>query len=125
MQAESRIQKQVIDWWALACRGYRVDHRLLVHCPNGGKRGKIEASILKGMGVRAGWPDLQLAIPRGDKHGLFIELKAPDGRISDAQKELIPLIEAQGYAVTIAWSFDEAVGAICNYLKTSDPLLRK
>lgn len=124
MQQESRIQKQVVDWWALACHGYRLDARLLCHCPNGGKRRPIEAAILKGMGVRAGWPDLQLAVPRADKHGLFLELKSPDGRMTPEQKELLPLIEAQGYAVTCAWGFDEAVGAIINYLKSGNPLLK-
>lgn len=74
------------------------------------------------MGVRAGWPDLQLAVPRAGKPGLFIELKSPDGRLTDEQKELLPLIEAQGYAVCVAWSFDESVSAIVNYLKHGDPL---
>lgn len=124
MQQEARIQKSVVDWWALACHGYKLDARLLSHCPNGGKRRKIEAAILKGMGVRAGWPDLQLAVPRADRHGLFLELKSPDGRVTKEQEELLPLIESQGYAVCVAWSFDEAVSAIINYLKTGHPLLK-
>lgn len=121
MQQETRIQKQVVDWWAYACKGYGLDARMLAHCPNGGKRGKIEAAILKGMGVRAGWPDLQLTVPRAGKPGLFVELKSPNGRVSEAQKELLSLLEAQGYTVVIAWSFDEAVSAIIAYLKTGNP----
>jgi hypothetical protein len=121
---ESRIQKSVVDWWAYACRGYRLDARLLSHSPNGGKRGKIEAAIFKGMGVRAGWPDLQLAVPRADKHGLFIELKSPDGALTAEQKELIPILQGQGYAVCVAWNVEEGIGAIVNYLKTGNPLLK-
>jgi hypothetical protein len=124
VQQEARIQKSVVDWWALACHGYKLDARLLSHCPNGGKRSRIEAAIFKGMGVRAGWPDLQLAVPRAEKHGLFLELKSPEGRMTPQQKELLPLIEAQGYAVCVAWSFEEAIGAIINYLKSGNPLLR-
>lgn len=65
-----------------------------------------------------------LAVPRAGKPGLFVELKSPDGRLTPEQKELLPLIEAQGYAVTIAWSYEEAIGAIINYLKNGDPLKR-
>ena len=43
------------------------------HCPNGGKRSKIEASIFKGLGVKAGIPDV-LIFYRAQIFGL--ELKA-------------------------------------------------
>lgn len=124
MQQEARSQKSVVDWWAFACHGYRLDARLLCHCPNGGKRRPIEAAILKGMGVRSGWPDLQLAIPRADKHGLYLEMKSPKGRVEPEQKELLALLEAQGYAVCVAWSAEEGISAIVNYLKTGNPLLK-
>lgn len=122
MQVESRFQKNLVDWWALACQGYGLDARLLSHAANGGKRGRIEACIFKGMGVRAGHEDLFLAVARGDKHGLYLELKAPDGRLRPEQREMMQLHEAQGYAVTCAWGFDEAVSAIVNYLRFGDPL---
>jgi hypothetical protein len=44
------------------------------HCPNGGARSKVEAAILKGLGVRAGVPDI-IAIRDGRAYAL--ELKAP------------------------------------------------
>jgi hypothetical protein len=122
MQQETRLQKNVIQWWDLAARGYGLDPRLLSHCPNGGKRGKIEAAIFKAIGVRAGFEDLFLAVPAHGKHGLFLEMKAPDGRISTEQRQMMALHALHGYAVTVAWSFDEAVGAITRYLKTGDPL---
>lgn len=125
MNPETRIQINVMSWWALAAAGFKVDARLLSHCPNGGKRGKVEASILKAMGVRAGHEDLFLAVPRGSSHGLYVEVKAPDGRISDSQKEMIHLHEEQGYAVMVAWSFDECVRAITNYLMRGHPLLTR
>ena len=122
MQPETRIQCNVLEWWNLAARGYGLDPRLLSHCPNGGKRGKIEAGIFKAIGVRAGFEDLFLAVPAHGKPGLFVEMKAPDGRVSDAQDEMMELHRQQGYAVTVAWSFDEAISAIINYLKSGDPL---
>lgn len=125
MNSETRIHLAVVRWWDLAASGYGLDKRLLAHAANGGRRSRVEAAIFKGMAVRAGWPDLQLAVPRGDKHGLFLELKSPDGRISPEQKEILSLLHAQGYAVCVAWSFDEGIGAIINYLKTGNPLLKK
>lgn len=122
MQPETRLHLSLIRWWSLAAKGFGLDERVLLHFANGGKRGKIEACILKGMGVRRGAPDLVLLAPRGDRVGLAIELKAPDGRLSIDQAQMLALFEKQGWAKVVCWSFDEAVGAITRYLKTSDPL---
>lgn len=53
------------------------------HVPNGGKRSKPEAALLKAMGARAGVPDLAFVLPNGQ--AAFIELKADGGRLSEAQ----------------------------------------
>lgn len=64
--------------------------------PNGGKRSKIEAAIMKGLGVRAGIPDLVVLIPpmeanpgirgpRSKNKTIFLELKAGDNKLSDNQ----------------------------------------
>lgn len=122
MSVETRTHLALIRWWSLACKAERLDERLLSHAANGGKRRLVEASIFKGMGVRAGHEDLFLAVPRGTAHGLYLELKAPDGRIQPEQKEMMAIHAAQGYAATVAWSFDEAVSAIVNYLRGGNPL---
>lgn len=124
MNPETRIQRNLLDWWALACRAYKLDARHLAHIPNGGKRGKIEGAIFKALGVRAGHEDLFLSVPRGDAHGLYLEVKAPSGRVSPDQREMMQLHSAQGYAVAIGWDFDECVRAITNYLKTGNPMLK-
>lgn len=51
--------------------------------PNGGKRSKIEAAIMKGLGTRAGVPDLCIMITHGPT--LFIELKSDTGKVSNVQ----------------------------------------
>lgn len=122
MQQETRIHCSLIRWWALACRAEKLDERVLLHFANGGKRGRVEASILKGMGVRAGAPDLILIVPRGNSCGLAMELKAPDGRLTVEQGQMLGLFEQHRWAKIICWSFDEAVSAINCYLKTGDPL---
>ena len=41
---------------------------------------KVQTAILKTMGVKKGVPDLCLPVPRGTCHGLYIEMKALDGK---------------------------------------------
>lgn len=98
----------------------------LAAIPNGGSRRKqtknfsFEAMRMKREGVRAGFPDLQLTVPIGDYHGLFIEMKRRDGVPSDikpAQKEWHQKLLKKGYAVAVAFGFDAAKLAVCDYLK--------
>lgn len=128
---ESHEQQTLIRWWHLAHRGLGVqDERLLFAVPNGGKRDRVTASILKAEGVRAGVPDLFLAVPSARldsdakswilRHGLFIEMKTDTGRTSPAQDEMLTRLRNQGYAVTVARGWDQARKAIETYLKGGD-----
>ena len=76
------------------------------HCPNGGKRSKIEASIFKGLGVKAGIPDV-LIFYRAQIFGL--ELKAGNGRVSPAQLATMNDMEVAGARTAVARSLDEAL----------------
>lgn len=76
------------------------------HVPNGGKRNKIEAGILKALGVRAGVPDI-LILFRGRLYCL--ELKAPGGKLSVHQKTTIARMEAAGAQIAVARSIDDVV----------------
>lgn len=83
----------------------------LYHVPNGGSRNKIEAARMKGMGVRAGVFDYHLPVPRGEYHGLWIEMKATppnDARVSPEQKEWLAKMQAQGYAAYVCRGWGEA-----------------
>jgi hypothetical protein len=55
-----------------------------IHIPNGGYRRKIEAALLKGMGVKAGVGDILLMWRPGQL--AFIELKSAKGRLSPDQQ---------------------------------------
>src|SRR5215467_2588651 len=69
---EAQIQRAVLAH--LRIRG--VPGLFFLHIPNGGLRLRSEAARLKGLGTRAGAPDLIL-IHEGRVYGL--ELKAPGG----------------------------------------------
>ena len=88
----------------------------LFHIPNGGSRNIIEASKLKKMGVKAGVPDLQLIVPNGLIHGLWIELKSKTGKLQPSQRLMIQRLEEQGYMCKVCFGADEAINEIKKYL---------
>lgn len=111
------MQREIIATWDRFCGGFGVRHsHLLFAVPNGGRRSRIEVSILKGEGVRAGVPDLFLAVPCGGYHGLFLELKTEDGRISKEQLEMHAILAKQNYFVAVPRSVGEAFEVIQKYL---------
>ena len=116
-----RMMSEATDQMALIEFAARFAERVpelarLVHVPNGEHRAKGTAGRLKAMGVRAGYPDLLLDVPRGGYHGLRIELKAGKGRTSDAQTEWIAFLRAAGYAVHVCYGWPAAAIVILEYL---------
>jgi len=79
------------------------------HPANGGARTAIEGGILKACGVRAGTPDL-ICI-RGGKT-FAIELKAPRGRLTEAQQRAHEELRRAGAEVATAVGIDEAVAQL-------------
>ena len=71
---------------------------------------------MKAMGLRAGFPDLQLMVGSKNAYGLLIELKTPKGVVSDVQEEYHAKLREQYYTVVICRSFNEAVTTIIDYL---------
>jgi hypothetical protein len=102
---EQIIQRAVFDHLrARAARGV-----FAFHVPNGGYRKPIEAAIMKGLGVKAGVPDV-VAIHKGRCYGL--ELKAEGGRATPKQLEAIAAMEAAGAHCCIAEGLDRALAVL-------------
>ena len=78
--------------------------------PNGGGRSKAEAAILKATGTLAGIPDIAIIAPGGKAY--FLELKAPKGRISPAQKIMHEELVARRIPLAIIRSLDDARDAL-------------
>ena len=79
-----------VAWWAV---------------PNGGHRHVATAGRLKAEGVRAGVPDLTVALARTPFSGLFLELKAPVPvafTVSLAQRAWHTQLRDAGYCVMVA-----------------------
>lgn len=110
-------EQTVVMHWAAMAAGRWPEMRLLFHIPNGGKRSKSEAVRFRAAGVRSGVPDLFLPCSRGGYHGLWIEMKAKDGRVSPAQRDMMGRLTAQGYRCVVCFGADEAIAQITKYLE--------
>jgi len=110
-------QVYLMQWWSMACKRFGISEHLLFAIPNGGQRNVIVASKLKAEGVRAGVPDLFLAVARHGFHGLFIEMKKPKGGIvSDKQDVMLNDLNDQHYHAVVAHGWIQAKTSIESYL---------
>lgn len=64
---------------------------------------------LKRMGVVAGVSDLFLPRGNGKLSGIWVEMKAKGGRLSEAQKKFQADMAAENYATFVAYSAEEAI----------------
>lgn len=116
-EPEHDLQAMVVQWWSYKHREFYLPECLLFAVPNGGMRNRIVAAKLKAEGVRSGIPDMMLAAPNGDYHGLFIEHKIKPKKPSVEQDRVIGDLRDQGYQVAVSYSYDETVRHICSYLR--------
>lgn len=115
--AEHRTQAALIVWWNRAHIDYGVPEILLFSIPNGGWRDPIGARILKTEGQRNGVSDLFLSVSRGGFHGLYVEMKAPEGYTSPEQRAFLKSVGDQGYLGRVCYSCESAMNEIAGYLK--------
>ena len=103
-ESEDELQSKVAKWLNLL--GW-----LWFHCPNGGKRGKVEAARLKGLGVKAGVPDVLINEPwqtESEKGmGVAIELKVKKNKPSDEQLEWLRGLKKRGWLVKVCRDLSE------------------
>lgn len=104
---EDDLQRTVFKH--LRTRGAR--DMVAFHVPNGGQRSRIEASILKGLGVEPGIPDVFVLQPGppGFCKVTTLELKSPSGRISPEQCNMLAALGAIGADTHISADIDHAI----------------
>lgn len=120
--SEDRLQQECLFWLA---RQHSAAYALCFAIPNGGLRGQAEANKFKATGVKAGVPDLLVAMPRyycdpEEGHalwyGLFVELKTATGRVAPEQAAWHLRLRAQGYRVEIIRSLPQFIELLTEYL---------
>lgn len=116
---EDEIQHQQVRYLTLLENQKRLRFFAV---PNGGKRSKVEASIMKGLGVRAGVPDLVILWSRTTENPLiipgrigFIENKSEKGVTSDSQDEWLAALRAMNYPVAICRSFQDLLDTLYDW----------
>lgn len=116
---EDKEQQTLIKWSGQACiRREFPELKLLFHIPNERKCDPREGRRLKLMGVKAGVPDLFLPVPRGKYHGLFIELKAENGKPTESQLWWRNELNGQDYFSAVCCGWSQASELIISYLRS-------
>ena len=114
--SEGAEQTALFCWAALPEQQERYPElKFMFHIPNGGSRDKREAGAFKAQGVKPGVPDICLPISRGGFHGLWVEMKYGTNTTSPEQNSFLNFLTIQGHAVSVCYSWIEAVHAIERY----------
>lgn len=108
---ESKLQQNCVKWFR-----YQYPELLLFSIPNGSKRNIITAQILKAEGVLSGVSDLFLAYTNKQYHGLFIEMKYGNNKLSENQIKFIEKAEKYGYKCVVCYTFDEFKNEVESYI---------
>ena len=108
---ESDEQRQLIQYARTKPWG-----QFLFHIPNESVDGMGWVIRNRQMGMRKGVPDLMLPIPMHGYHGLFIEMKAPGGRLSNEQKAWLKALNTFGYKAVVCVGWEAAKSEIEGYM---------
>ena len=118
---EDTEQKWLFQWAAQpSIRQKYPELAMLYHIPNE-RTDKVQAAILKSMGVKSGVPDLHLPIAAGKYHGLYIEMKALDGKPDDDQIWWAEHLKANGNAHAFCYGWKQATEVLGWYLNLKEP----
>lgn len=120
---EHREQRSFFKWASMQS-GKFPELTLLYAIPNGGDRNARVGAKLKAEGVKAGFPDIGLPVPRGGYGGLFIEMKRPGnkaigqkkGRLRKNQRQWLRALEKAGNMTAVAYGWEDARKHVLNYL---------
>ena len=119
---ETRLQIAISDWLRL-----QYPELIFTSSLDGAKLTIGQAMRAKRMRSDKGMPDLQIFQPNSLYHGLFIELKIESPYKKDGllkknehlreQQNMINKLNNRGYFACFAWSFEQAVKIINQYLE--------
>lgn len=110
--AEADLQRAVVHALRFALPRTAIIHHSANEVTEPGPRGARRQAILTGMGVHPGFADL-MVIAGG--RVLFLELKAPKGRLRPSQEAFRDAVEAQGFGWALVRSLDDALGALADH----------
>lgn len=112
---EHQHQKAFFEWCEVKSRYEIPELKWAFAVPNGGARHISVARKLKAEGVKSGVPDIFIPVSRHNFHGLFLEMKSPEGKVSSSQIEWMNGLKKQGYFVYTCYSSNEAIDIVEYY----------
>ncbi len=86
------------------------------HTANERKCSITQGARMKAKGVKAGVPDVFVAIPTKLYHGLFLEFKIGKNKLTPLQKKWHARLVVKDYAFFVCYSHEEALSIVHNYL---------
>lgn len=108
---EADLQRAVVHALRFALPRTAIIHHSANEVTERGPRGARCQAILVGMGVHPGFADLMVLC---DGRVLFLELKAPKGRLRPSQEAFRDVVQAQGFGWALLRSLDDALGALAD-----------
>ena len=109
---EADLQRAIVHALRVALPRTAIIHHSANEVTEPGPRGARRQAILTGMGVHPGFADL-MVISGG--RVLFLELKAPKGRLRPSQEAFRDAVQAQGFGWALVRCLDDALGALADH----------
>lgn len=110
---EHKEQVALFQWLKLK---HPSQYAVTYATPNAGKRTPRQGAYMKAEGLKAGVPDICMAVASGGYHGLYIEYKTAKGKPSESQLEWMGNLTANGYQAKICYGLDDAMKTISDYI---------
>lgn len=121
IETEAMVQRSLVKWFRLQ---YNQHKNHIIRIGNEGVRSIAGHQAAKGQGLVLGASDLFIACPSNGFHGLWLELKRKDYRITPSNKKhcdrqiaFLDDMKKAGYDGYMAFGFDESKAIIEMYMK--------
>ncbi len=109
--SEHDLQAAVFEWAETAV--YDLPELAMMYAiPNGQYRPGQRPEP----GLKAGVPDVFLAVARSGYHGLYVELKVGYNKPTEAQRDWLDRLAAQGYKTAVCRDLDSVKQLVVEYL---------
>lgn len=96
-------------------RYYPEIYKRMAAIPNGVYCHKRTAQTMVEEGLKKGYPDITLDAPRGVYHGMKLELKVGNNKLSSHQRAWLEQLSADGYYAVCVYGLEAAVSVILDY----------
>ena len=115
-----KSEQEALFRWRDVAKKTMPELQWLFAIPNGLWLPDAYAKTALQQGLTAGVCDVALLVPRGNYHGLLIELKRRNATpccVKPSQKDFLGFQSSQGYYATWCKGWGEAMGLITDYLE--------